>query len=40
MKFPSVEDQAGLHVVPVSQWTMTDEGSKRVKIAESETSAR
>lgn len=29
-------DQTGLHVVPVSQWTMAEEGSKRVEIAGSE----
>ena len=29
-------DQTGLHIVPVSQWTMAKEGSKRVEIAGSE----
>lgn len=29
-------DQTGLHVVLVSQWTVAEEGSKRVEIAGSE----
>lgn len=29
-------DQIGQHVVPVSHWTMAEEGSKRVEIAVSE----
>lgn len=40
MKSASVDYQlskAGLHVVPVSLWTMAEDGSKRVKIAKSNT---
>lgn len=43
MKSPSVDYQlskAGLHVVSVSLWTMAEDGSKRVKIAESNTGAK